>query len=125
SFESEAIWVNRGPGEILATSGRRLLVPLPAVTNGLGWVKSWSRNGHSLAIKRDVDGSGNRADLAVWNLVSTQRVLYARDCLTERALSFHPALPQIATGRIGGGVTVWGLESGQRIQQFNLPAATI
>jgi serine/threonine protein kinase/WD40 repeat protein len=127
TFQRYAVCMQSGgPVEIHATSDNRLLASLPAMTNAVGWVKLWSQNGEYLAIKRDVDGgSGTRADLEVWNLVSTQRVLHERDCVTERALSFHPSLPQLATSRIDGDIRIWDLETGQRIRQFRLPATEI
>jgi WD40 repeat protein len=125
SFERYAVCFGAGPVEIRTVADDRLLVSLPPVAPALGYLKYWSPDGRYLAIKREGEDSGRRADLEVWDLVQTQRVLYARACVTEGALAFHPALPYIATGRRGGDFTIWDLQSGQAVRQFHFPATTI
>src|SRR4030095_15897646 len=85
----------------------------------------WSPDGRFLAFKRDRDPAGMRADLEVWDLASTQRVLHARGRVTLNALSFHPRQPQLMAVRDGGVVSVWDLESARELREVPLCAPPI
>ncbi|MCI0535245.1 MAG: protein kinase, partial [Verrucomicrobiales bacterium] len=122
AFERFAVGRGRGPVEVRAVSDRRLLAALPPAVNREAHLMCWSPDGQYLAIKRDYDPAGSRADLEVWNLVSTQRVLFARDRLTGNAMSFHPRLPRIMAGRNDGDISVFDLQTAQEIHELNLGA---
>src|SRR5262249_6751007 len=65
---------------------------------------------------------GDHADLEVWDLVSTQRVLYLPNAVTERAFCFHPSLPQVATCARDGEIIIRDLQDRGKIRELSLHA---
>ncbi len=125
TFERFAVSKGRGPVEVRAVADRRLLASLPSPTSHEAHLLTWSPDGRFLAFKRDHDPAGYHADLEVWDLAATNRVLLARDSVTANALSFHPHRPELMAGRAGGGVLVWDLESAQELHQLQLPGDSL
>jgi serine/threonine protein kinase/WD40 repeat protein len=111
--------VSRGTGavEIRAVSDFKLLVMLPPIRDGASFRTAWSAGDRYLAVRRDQDIAGERADLEVWDVAVTNRVLLLRD-VPRGALGFHPTLPRLVTATSGGPVTVWNIESGKELKSF-------
>jgi WD40 repeat protein len=122
TFEHLAVVRGKGPVEIRSAADQRLLSSLAPSTNLPAYSGKWSDNGRYLGIKRDRDAGGRRADLEVWDVVQSRRVLLLRDA-RRGAMSFHPHLPQIIIGGTGDGATVWDLENAREVAQFALPTA--
>ncbi|HYT61318.1 MAG TPA: serine/threonine-protein kinase [Haliangiales bacterium] len=121
SFERMALCRGRGPVEIRSVSDHRLLISLPASTNLMAYLGKWSANGHFLAIKRDYDPVGRRADVEIWEVATAQRILLFRDVPWGR-VAFHPHLPQVIVISHDGSAAVWNLEDGNLMTRFTLPA---
>ena len=121
-FDRVALCQRRGPVEIRSVSDHRLLTSLPASTNLMVYSGRWSADGHFLAVKRDYDPSGARADMEIWDVPSARRILLLRD-VPQGVVSFHPRLPEMIAISRDGAAAVWNLEDGTRVTQFNLPAA--
>jgi serine/threonine protein kinase/WD40 repeat protein len=121
-FERVALCRERGPVEIRSVADYRLLTSLPASTNLMAYFGQWSANGHFLAVKRDYNPAGERADVEIWEVATARRILLLPD-VPRGVVSFHPHLPEmIATSR-DGSAAVWNLEDGTQTTQFKLPAA--
>jgi serine/threonine protein kinase/WD40 repeat protein len=121
-FERMALCRGRGPVEVRSVSDHRLLTSLPASTNLMAYFGRWSGHGRFLAIKRDYDPSGARADVEIWDVPSARRILLLRD-VPWGVVSFHPHLPQMIAMSRDGSAAVWNLEDGTRTTQFKVPAA--
>ncbi len=119
AFESIALCRGSGPVEIRSLSDYRLLTSLPASTNLSAYRGSWSPDRRFFAVRRDHPPNGERADLEVWEVTNARRMFLLRD-VPWGAMSIHPRLPRMATGRSGGGVTVWDLENGQEVARLQL-----
>jgi WD40 repeat protein len=117
AFERVAIARDRNPVEIRAVSDHRLLASLAASTNLPAHLCRWSPDGRFLAIKRDYDTTGHRADWEVWETRSARRVLLLEGRSFNMA-SFHPRRPHIMTVRGGREVVVHSLEDGTERTRF-------
>src|SRR5262245_4313193 len=67
-LERVALCSGRGPVEIRSVSDHRLLTSLPASTSRPAYFGKWSANGQFLAIKRDYEAAGRRADVEIWEM---------------------------------------------------------
>jgi len=99
----------------------RLLATLHSHTNLPAFIARWSRDGRYLGIKRNADAGGRQGDLDVWELGRTQRVVLAGAPIAYESFSFHSSEPLVMAGRVGGGVTLWNLETGEVVRRFRLP----
>jgi WD40 repeat protein/predicted Ser/Thr protein kinase len=122
AFERVALCRGAGPVEIRSVSEQRLLISLPASTNCPAHLGRWSANGHFLAIKRDYDPTGRRAEVEIWEAATGQRTLLLRD-VPLGLVSFHPYLPQMIATSSDGFAAVWNLEDGNQTSRFTLPVA--
>jgi WD40 repeat protein len=122
SFERFATASGNGPVEIRSVANGELLVSLPASTNLPSYVRYWSADGRLLAVKRDYNGGGLRADWEVWDVDKARRLLVLQDVPYE-AVSFHPRLPQFIAAPRSQGVAIWNLENGEVLARLPQPAA--
>jgi WD40 repeat protein len=122
AFERIALGRGRASVEIRSVSDNRLLMTLAASTNLPAHSGRWSPDGSFLAIKRDYDSSGRRADLEVWELASARRVLLLRD-VPWAAVAFHPRLPLMMAALRNGVVASWNLPNGEENTRFRFPSA--
>jgi WD40 repeat protein/tRNA A-37 threonylcarbamoyl transferase component Bud32 len=120
AFERVAIARERGPVEIRSVPDDRLVASLPASTDRPAHLGRWSPDGRFLAVKRDHDATGLRADWEVWEVSSARRVLLLQNMWRDMA-SFHPSLPQIATVRGDREVMVHNLDDGTGQTRLTLP----
>jgi WD40 repeat protein len=125
AFKRDAVCRTGGRIDIRDVESGRTLFTLPGMTNQVGRLVAWSGDGKYLAVKRDYEGSNRNADLEVWNMASTQPVLYARGQLAGSAFAFHPLLPQIVAGDQAGEARVWDLENGKEVRRIALPCTPI
>jgi WD40 repeat protein len=98
-------------------SDGRLLASLPASTNLPSFVHEWSADGRFLAVKRDYDGNGLRADWEVWDVSAARRLLALQNVLFA-AFSFHPRLPRCISCSESEGVAIRDLDGGQPLARF-------
>jgi WD40 repeat protein len=114
NFDSDfkRMTVSRGNSavEIRAAADFKLLATLPPSRDGASFFTAWSAGGRYLAVRRDHDVAGDRADLEVWDVAATNQVMLLRD-VPRGALGFHPALPRMVTATSRGPITVWDIES--------------
>jgi len=119
SFDRLVLCREKEPAEIRAVSDGRLLASLPASTNLPSFVREWSADGRFLAVKRDYDEKGSRADWEVWDVLRGRRLLVLHD-VPFGAFSFHPRLPRCFACPQSEGVSIWDLEGGQLLARFPL-----
>jgi WD40 repeat protein len=119
-FERIAVCRTTQAVEIRAVTDQRLMAALPAVTNRPAHLAEWSPDGRFLAIKRDYDGSGARADLEVWDVARQQRILTRRD-ISWGTMNFHPSNSWWMAAEPGDQVVIWDLETGAELRRFQLP----
>ncbi len=113
--------VSRGTNavEIRAVADFRVLATLPASRIGACLRIAWSAGGRYLAVRRDHAADGERADVEVWELTATNRVLLLRD-VPRGTLGFHPTLPRLVTATRDGPILVRDLESGKELALFGV-----
>ena len=122
SFERVALCRGRGPVEIRSVSDDKLLATLPASTNLPAYDRQWTVDGRYLAVKRDRNEGGYRADWEIWQVAAARLVLLFRD-MPRRAISFHPSLPRVLVRQKGGDLSIWNLEDGREV--VRLPRVAI
>ena len=122
TFERVALCRGLGPVEIRAVSDNRLIATLPASTNLMAYAALWSGDGRFLAVKRDYQDGGVRADLEVWEIINRRRVALIHG-LSANARSFHPLKPQIMVAEGRGFVSLWDLEEGKLLARREVGAA--
>jgi WD40 repeat protein len=120
-FERVALARGPGPVTICSLPNLEVLATLPASTNRDAYVGLWSADGRFLAVKRQHDVVGIRADWEVWNVGCTQRVITAGPDVGHNSVTFHPRRPLIMAGHGGGRVIEWDLESGREVRTFRFP----
>ena len=118
SFERIAVCRGRGAVQIRSTSDDRLLATLPASTNLPAHYAEWSPDGRFLAVKRDWNSRGTRADKEVWSVADARLLLLLRD-VPFNAMSFHPRLPELLVGE-PGALAIWDLEQHSRAIRIRL-----
>jgi len=113
--------VSRGAGavEIRAVADFKLLTTLPPSRDGASFRTAWSAGGRYLAVRRDQDATGDLADLEVWDVAATNRVLLLRDA-PRGALGFHPTLPRLVTATSNGAISTWDIPSGEELASFSI-----
>lgn len=113
--------VVRGHGPVEVTSFQSPETPwlLPPGTNRSAHVLKFSDDGRYLAFKRDHD-AGDDSDLEVWDLSTTQRVVYATHAVANNAISFHPTEPWLLAGRPSGRLVRWNLVTGREERNWRL-----
>ncbi len=118
------ISVSRGTGavEIRAVSDFKLLGTLPPSRDGASFLTAWSAGGRYLAVRRDHDVGGESADLEVWDVAATNRVMLLRD-VPRGALGFHPTLPRLVTATSQGPIAIWDIESRKELASFVINGA--
>ena len=88
SFERVALCRNGGDVEIRSTHDQNLITTLPAATRLPVYnATEWSPDGKYLAVKRDRDNGGLRADWEIWDVAQSQRLLWLRD-IVQSTVSF-------------------------------------
>jgi len=114
----------RGTGAVTICSlpGLELLATLPAITNREAYTGIWSPDGQFLAVKRQHDSSGIRADWEVWNVTQARHVFTIGPLAAHGSVTFHPYRPLVLAGHGGGRVTEWNLASSRQVRTFQLPA---
>jgi WD40 repeat protein len=105
--------------EVLRVRDRQVLARLPPSTNAPAYIVRWSENGRFLAVKRDTEGVGDRADIEVWEVETQKRVLVVRGA-AYGTFAFNPRLPRIMASLGGGEVGTWDLLSGQETKRLRL-----
>jgi eukaryotic-like serine/threonine-protein kinase len=115
-FKRLALCRGRGAVEIRDAVDNRLLTSLGAATNLPAHNAKWSATGRFLAVKRDSDPAGERAELEVWDTLNVRRVLLIQN-VSWQSLSFHPHLPRLMTGGADGVIVEWDLENAAEIRQ--------
>jgi len=125
-FDSDfkRVSVSRGTGAVEIRDGAnfKLLATLPPSRDGASFRTAWSTGGRYLAVRRDHDVAGERADLEVWDLAATNRVMLLRD-VPRGAFGFHPTLPRLVTATSQGPITIWDIESGKELASFVINGA--
>lgn len=111
ALERVALSHGRGPVEIRSVTSNELLATLPASTNLMTWGGTWSPDGRFLAIKRDYDDGGYHADLEVWEVERSRRILLVRNARFN-ARAFHPREPLILVSEGEGWISAWNLQNG-------------
>lgn len=119
-FTRYAFGRGRGAVEVYSLSNQQLIAVLPASTNLTAQLPRFSPDGRYLAFKRDRSG-GSDSDLEVWDLVATQRVIFAPGAVAREAFSFHPHAPRLLAGRPSGRLVTWDLERGRELMSWRLP----
>jgi len=119
-FTRYAFGRGRGAVEVYSLSNQQLLAVLPASTNLTAQLPRFSPDGRFLAFKRDRSG-GFDSDLEVWDVVATQRVIFAQGAVAREAFSFHPHAPRLLAGRPSGRLVTWDLEQGRELMSWRLP----
>ena len=116
--------VSRGAGavEIRAVADFKLITTLPPSRNGASFLTAWSAGDRYLAVRRDRDATGDRADLEVWHVAATNRVMLLHD-VPRGVLGFHPTLPRLVTATSRGPITTWDLPSGEELASFRINGA--
>jgi WD40 repeat protein len=99
----------------------RGLATLPASTNLPAYNNSeWSSDGTFLAVKRDYDPGGTRADWEVWDAAAARRVMVLQN-VHKTAVSFRPHSHQLIAAR-ERELSVWDLKNGTAKGRFPLRA---
>ncbi len=121
SFDSnfQRLSVSRGTNavEIRAASDFRVLATLPASRDGESFRTTWSADDRYLAVRRDHDADGERADVEVWEAAATNRVLLLRD-VPRGTFGFHPIPARLVTATRDGPIIVRDLEGGKDLASF-------
>ncbi len=112
AFKRAAIIRVAGATEIHSVPDLRLITTLPASTNLPAYVAFWSDNGQFLAVKRDRDPEGHRAELEIWNVDASRRALLLHDS-PWAAASFHPHRAQLLAGLGEKSLALWNLDTGE------------
>lgn len=99
----------------------KVLATVPPKSGAQAYVVRWSADSRFIAMKRQYDGPGNRADLEVWNVSQNRLLFIAREDIALNSFDFHPRQPFLMAGHTGGAVSVWDLESGIEERPFQLP----
>ena len=105
--------------EILSVSDDRLLATLPATSPSPVFIIRWSGDGRFLAVKRDLEGFGDRADLEIWEPATGKLCLVVRNVFNG-AFSFHRQDARILTSQPENAVVLWDLLSGKALKRFQL-----
>jgi predicted Ser/Thr protein kinase len=71
-------------------ANHQLISNLPASTNLPASSVTWSGGGEFLAAERDYDGTGERADVEIWNVSEARRVFLFK-AVPWGAVAFHPS----------------------------------
>jgi WD40 repeat protein len=111
----------------------RVLATLKSRTNLPAYTARWSQDGRYVGIKRNADPGGRLGELEVWELepqslarpsgdsnAAIRRVLGPTP-MAYQSYTFHSREPLIMAGRVGGGATIWNLETGEAVRKFRLP----
>jgi WD40 repeat protein len=120
-FERVALARGTGPVEIRSVADGGLLASLPASTNLSAFVAHWSNDGRFLAVKRDRTGPGDLADVEVWKVSQSRRVLLLEN-VDYGLAAFHPHRAQMLAALHKGEVALWDLEGTNELARFKLPA---
>ncbi|HTL55882.1 MAG TPA: serine/threonine-protein kinase [Candidatus Limnocylindrales bacterium] len=117
-FDRVALCRGTGPVELRETSDWHMLATFPASTNLPAYAAWWSRDHRYLAVKRDQSPDGDRGVLEVWEIARQQRTICHE--IANQAVSFHPLLPRLLTGHVGGALRIWDLEKGVQVGTLRL-----
>lgn len=122
AFQRVALGDGNRPVAVRSIPDMRLLSSLPSTSERQTYAGYWSADGRFLAVQRPYDDTGGHSDLELWNVAQTQLLFSASEAITFGAISFHPHRPLLMTGRFGGIVSVWDLESLTETHPFKFPA---
>ncbi len=118
-FNRYAVGRGREAVEVWSASDQKLLAELaPAsllVTEGV----QWSPGGRYLAVRRQSLPRAWIANIEVWEVGKSRRVLTLSGC-SYGATSFHPTLPRALIADAEGEVGLWDLESGERVKSYSV-----
>jgi WD40 repeat protein len=124
TFERVALGHRTGPVEIRTLADDRVRMTLPARARRPAHVAVWSADGRLLAVKRDGDETGSRADWEIWDITSGQNLSVFQD-VPWSAIAFHPSLRRIIRGRMDRTVALLDLTSGDPIGQLSFAGMPI
>jgi WD40 repeat protein len=120
-FERIAVCRGSRAVEILSMTDQKVLATLPALTNRAAHQALWSADGRFLAVKRDLETFGGRADVEVWDVTQPRRVLVRRG-VPWGAMTFHPGKSSWwMASETNNEVTIWDLENGSEVRRHRLP----
>lgn len=120
-FQRLAVGNGSGPVTLLSVPGSQMLAALPSTSERQSYGAVWSPDGRYLAVKRQYDVSGSRADLEVWNVAQSRLLFTATEDIAYNAFSFHPYASLLMAGHVGGAVSVWDLEKLSETHPFRFP----
>ncbi|HKQ39336.1 MAG TPA: serine/threonine-protein kinase, partial [Verrucomicrobiae bacterium] len=123
-FSRMAVGRGRGPVEIRDLRHDHLLATLANSANLHAHVATWSADGQFIAVKRDYDSAGARADVEVWDVTNALRALLLRD-VSWGSISFHPTRHQILVGAADAGARVFDVDDGSELNHFPLAARPV
>ncbi len=124
-FERVALCRNGGDVEIRSTHDQKLLTTLPAATRRPVYNSTeWSPDGKYLAIKRDRDNGGLRADWEIWDVAQSQRLLWLRD-IVQSTVSFDAQSTRLLAGQLDGEVVIRALPATNTIARIHLPSQAL
>lgn len=105
-FERIALCRNGGAVEIRSTRDQTLIATLAAATNLPVYnATEWSPDGKYLAVKRDRDNGGSRADWEIWDVTQAQRLLWLRD-IVYSTVAFDAQSSRLLAGEPDGQVVI-------------------
>jgi serine/threonine protein kinase/WD40 repeat protein len=124
SFERVAIGRGITAVEIRSARDNQRLATLPSgSTNRPAHVARWSADGQFLAVKRDYDASGERADLEIWNITNGHHTLL-RD-VSWGCVSFHPEHRRVLVGTANVSARIVDLGEERELNRFSLAAKPV
>jgi serine/threonine protein kinase/WD40 repeat protein len=107
--------------EIRSAKDFHLLTTLPVSRKGFVYFGKWSPDGRYLAVRRDPVGTDTMADLEVWEMEDTKRVLLLKQVPVSSA-AFHPRLPELIANVGNRTVAVLDLQTGNEIRRLRVDA---
>jgi WD40 repeat protein len=118
-FERIAVCSRTGPVEIRSTTDTRLLQTLPACASESAFVAKWSPDGRFLAVKRDREQIQENADVEVWDVPASKRVMLLTNT-PYGAFDFHPTLPLITVATTRTLLDTCDLKTGLLLNRVEL-----
>jgi WD40 repeat protein/predicted Ser/Thr protein kinase len=124
NFERVAVGRGTNAVEIRSSHDDQLLATLPPGFAKLpAHVATWSPDGQFLAVKRDHDGAGERADLEIWNITNGHHILLHD--VSWGCISFHPEHRRVLVGAADVSARIVDLGDERELNRFSLPAKPV
>jgi hypothetical protein len=92
-LERAALCDGNGPVTLCSLMDGRTLASLRGNVSKGAFFAAWSPDGRYLGVKRNADGAGREAELELWDLSQTQRLVIARGPMAYESFTFHPREP--------------------------------